>query len=190
MARINKIWSDKSTVVLPERSALISALVRASSTDTDPQKVVVISPKAGSDDAGADGAQEIFLGYGDAKQAKFSATREVVQDANVVFITSAHMHNLAGLAHLMRRKDRPVIAVLRNKSTFGHKIVEMMQAIEGTTSLETLNVVVADTPADLIQAVEDRFKALNAPKPWERFKSDESDSREELYKARDKLGLD
>lgn len=102
-----------------------------------------------------------YMAYGESETALFAAAREVTQDSDVVFLSSADYRNLSGLAYALRDERKPIIAVLANESTFGHKVPEIIKTIEPKAA--ATRVVVARTPQELVGKVKDAL-ALRAKK--------------------------
>jgi hypothetical protein len=93
-----------------------------------------------------------FLGLGESNLNAFINAREASQDADVVFLTSAHYTNLSALAYALRDDRKPIIAVLRSKSTHGDKIGPMVEAIDAKAYGKRF--VEADTPEELVEKVK------------------------------------
>jgi hypothetical protein len=62
---------------------------------------------------------------------EFASHREVVEHADVIFVTSAYFKNLSGLAFALRASKPPVIAVLELESTGSRHIANMSKLMEG-----------------------------------------------------------
>jgi hypothetical protein len=65
---------------------------------------------------------------------QFASHREVVEDADVIFVTSAYFKNLSGVAFAMRQSKRAIIAVLELESTGSHALKNIFRAIGESSS--------------------------------------------------------
>jgi hypothetical protein len=101
----------------------------------------------------------------------FALHREVVEDADVVFVTSAQFKNLSGLAFAMRQSNRPVIAVLELGSTGSDHLLDILKEVDRKFADR---VIVDRDPKRLMDRVEERLRPPPPPPP--KVKKDKGES--------------
>lgn len=94
---------------------------------------------------------------------EFAAHREIVDQADAIFVSSAYFKNLAGLAFALRDEGKPIIAVLEQESTGSSHLRDMLNAINDGPLSDRF--VFSSDPAELMAKVERRLVARRAPPP-------------------------
>jgi hypothetical protein len=160
---LSAAWARKSQELAPQGTTVLMPEGEVSRAVAAPGlRAVFIAPNempaaaTTSADRNAN-VRTAALGYGKSEMASFAAMREVVADAEVVFITSAHYHNASGLAYALRDDRKPIIAVLTNSSTHGDKLPEIIKVIE--PKIDDRQLVVANNSEELVSKVIEAVRA-------------------------------
>jgi hypothetical protein len=111
---------------------------------------IVMHPKGG----GPGRMKVVNTGKGDGV-GQFGLHREVVEDADVIFVTSANYRNLSGLAFAMRQSGSPVIAVLELDSTGTNHLDEVLRTVDKRFASK---VIYDRDPKRLMEKVNDKLK--------------------------------
>jgi hypothetical protein len=138
--------SEDATRLVASGSEVV--VVHAGDAPRDPSVIAARTSVEGERTAASLG-RDRYLGLGDSNLNPFIAAREASQDADVVFLSSAHYKNLSVLAYALRDDRKPVIAVLRSRSTNADKIGAMVKVMEAKAYSE--RYVEADTPEELVK---------------------------------------
>jgi hypothetical protein len=125
----------------------------------DDRRVRIKDPETGQSSKGS-----VLIRYtGKGKGVgEFATHHEIVEDADVVFVTSAYFKNLAGLAFVLRQSKKSVVAVLEMQSTRSDKLREILLTATGRYALSDRFVFSSD-PERLLDKVRDALKP-KAPK--------------------------
>jgi hypothetical protein len=94
---------------------------------------------------------------------KFASHREVTDPADVLFVTSAHFENLAGLAFALRQSKQPIIAVLELESTGSKGIEDILRAVKDGPLGDRF--VFAGNPERLVEKVKQKLERPPEPPP-------------------------